>query len=355
MKIYEVPEDRRYWVVRANQNLYYDHFTRYGVVSIGHLNALDITLKDTETFLPDEGELRSIVSRGADLKGSKKAQESRIFNQLKNFIYSINVGDWVVTVRDSALRFGIVESDPYISNEPLEIVYDVETGRSVKMDYFLRRKVTWGPTIQRKSMPYGLVASLGSQLTVFNIDKHWEAIYHSLYPAFSRNDELYLSLKIRSEHEIKNYSVVQILQFMNEIEVIAKEFESGIDKEGFEKLFNSYVENDLFTLTTKAQFNSPGDIWNKIVIPNLQKGKTASVALVVYAMLFGNNQLGMDGVVDLETRQKLWDLVVHRMSENNISETTNKLELSRPTYDTSKLEKMDKKEVLSGNYEPNQK
>jgi hypothetical protein len=341
MKIYEVPEDRRYWVVRANQSLYYDHFTRYGVVAVGHFNALDINLEDTEAFFPDEGELRSVVSRGANLKGAKKAQESKNLNQLKNFIYNINVGDWVVTVRDSALRFGIVESEPYIDNEPLEIIYDVEKGRSVEMDYLLRRKVTWGPAIQRKTMPYGLVASLGSQLTVFNIDKHWEAIYHSLYAAFSRRDELFLSLKIRSEKEIKNYSVVQILQFMNEIEVISKEFEGGIDRESFEALFDYYVDNDLFTLTTKAQFNSPGDIWNKIVIPNLKKGKGASIALVVYAMLFGNNQLGMDGVVDLETRQKLWDLVIHRMNENNIVETINKLELSRPTYDTSELEKMD--------------
>ncbi|WP_027710207.1 hypothetical protein [Zooshikella ganghwensis] len=344
MKIYEVPEDRRYWVVRANQNLYYDHFTRYGVIAVGHFNTLDIKLKNNEKFFPDEGKLKSAISRGADLKGAKKAQESKIFNQLKNFIYNINIGDWVVTIRDSALRFGIVESDPYIDNESLEIFYDVK-GRSVEMDYMLRRKVTWGPTIHRKTMPYGLVASLGSQLTVFNIDKHWEAIYHSLYPAFSRNDELFLSLKIRAEHEIKNYSVVQILQFMNEIEVISKEFESGIDKEQFETLFSHYVEKDLFTLTTKAQFNSPGDIWNKIIIPNLKKGKKASLALLVYAMLFGNNQLGMDGVIDLETRQKLWDLVIHRMSENNIAETINKLELSRPTYDTSKLEKMDEKGV----------
>jgi len=343
MDIYEVPEDRRYWVVRANQSLYYDHFTRYGVIAVGHLNSLDIKVEDQESFSPDEKDLKSSVSKGSDLKGAKKAQESKNFNQLKNFIFNINVGDWVVTVRDSSLRFGIIESEPYIDNTPLEIIYDIEKGRSVEMDYLLRRKVTWGPTIQRKKMPYGLVTSLGSQLTVFNIDKHWEAIYHSLYPAFIKNDELFLSLKIRAEEEISNYSIVQILHFMNEVEVIAKEFGNNLTEDNFEELFRCYAEQNLFTLTTKAQFHSPGDIWNKIIIPNVKKGKKASVALIVYAMIFGNSQLGMDGVLDLETRQKIWDLALKRMAENNIEQTVKNLELAKPSYDTKPLESMDEK------------
>ena len=343
MDIYEVPEDRRYWVVRANQSLYYDHFTRYGVIAVGHLNSLDIKVEDQESFSPDEKDLKPSVSKGSDLKGAKKAQESKNFNQLKNFIFNINVGDWVVTVRDSSLRFGIIESEPYIDNTPLEIIYDIEKGRSVEMDYLLRRKVTWGPTIQRKKMPYGLVTSLGSQLTVFNIDKHWEAIYHSLYPAFIKNDELFLSLKIRAEEEISNYSIVQILHFMNEVEVIAKEFGNNLTEDNFEELFRCYAEQNLFTLTTKAQFHSPGDIWNKIIIPNVKKGKKASVALIVYAMIFGNSQLGMDGVLDLETRQKIWDLALKRMAENNIEQTVKNLELAKPSYDTKPLESMDEK------------
>ncbi|MEJ2043237.1 MAG: hypothetical protein P8X74_01075 [Reinekea sp.] len=108
------------------------------------------------------------------------------------------------------------------------------------------------------------MSSLRANQTVFNVDKHWEAIYHSLYPAFSKEDDLYLSLKIRQEKEINNYSVVQILSFLNEIEVIAKELEGNLGPDNFEKLFAQYVVSDLLTLTTKAQFNSPGDIWNKI-------------------------------------------------------------------------------------------
>ena len=53
MKIYEVPSDRRYWVVRAEGGLYYDHFTKNGLMALGHLKSLGIELKDSDKFIPD--------------------------------------------------------------------------------------------------------------------------------------------------------------------------------------------------------------------------------------------------------------------------------------------------------------
>jgi hypothetical protein len=36
MKIYKIPEEKRYWVVRAESGRYFDHFIKYGVVALGH-------------------------------------------------------------------------------------------------------------------------------------------------------------------------------------------------------------------------------------------------------------------------------------------------------------------------------
>lgn len=339
MKIYEVPDSRRYWVVRADGGLYYDHFTRHGVIALGHFNKLEIQIKDTGSFTPDEGWIKDSVASKARLLESTKRQESVSLNQLKNFIYDIKNGDWVITVGYNALRFGIVEGSPYIDNKPLEIIYDPENNRKVEMDYILRRRVSWGPVISRSSIPFGLLSSLRANQTLFNVDKHWEAIHHSLYPAFSKNDELYLSLKIRSENEISNYSVVQILSFLNEIELISKELEGQLNLENFESLFDIYASQGLFSLTTKAQFNSPGDIWNKINFTGIKSGMV--YALIAYAMIFGNDQMGMDGIIDLQTRQKLWDIVVKRLEEKHMHSTVNSLELSKPNYNTSILESMD--------------
>lgn len=344
MRIYEVPSERRYWVVRADGGLYYDHFTKNGLMALGHLNSLGITIEDREKFLPEEGWLKDIVAKKSQIKKSSKRQESVSFNQIKNFIYDIKNGDWVITVGYNSLRVGIVNGDAYIKNEKIVVYYDPEKDRKVEMDSNLRRNVSWGPVISRSAIPFGLLSSLRANQTVFNVDKHWEAIYHSLYPAFSKEDDLYLSLKIRQEKEINNYSVVQILSFLNEIEVIAKELEGNLSPDNFEELFAQYVVGNLLTLTTKAQFNSPGDIWSKIDFSGLKKPKMAYV-LIGYAMLFGNEHAGMDGVVDLETRQRLWSIVADRIEQRDMSHVVTNLELSKPKYDTTILESKDKKEI----------
>lgn len=342
--IYEVPKGRRYWVIRAESGLYYDHFIRNGLIALGHFNSLSIQLDDTDRFAPDEDWLKDAVAKKAQLKGSRKRQESVSLNQLKIFLYEIKEGDWVVTVGHNSLRFGLVTGNAYIKNEKIVVYYGKENDRKVEMDFVLRRSVSWGPTISRRAMPYGLLSSLKANQTVFSLDKHWQAIYHSLYPVFSRGDALFLSLKIRSEKEISNYNVVQILSFLNEIELLAKELENGLNSDNFNKAFQYYVSNNKFTLTTKAQFNSPGDIWNKLDFSGLKKSKMA-YAVVAYAMLFGNEHAGMDGIIDLESRQKLWQIVVDRIKEKDMKHVVSNLELSEPKYDTSVLESLDKKEL----------
>jgi hypothetical protein len=344
MNIYEVPSDRRYWVVRAESGLYYDHFTKNGLMALGHLNGLGIKPQDCDQFIPEEEELKTLVAKKFELKNSSRRQESVSFNQLKNFIYDIRDGDWVITVGYKSLRVGIVQGNAYINNEKVVVYYDMEKNKKVEMESNLRRAVKWGPIIQRSAVPFGLLSSLRANQTVFNVDKHWEAIYHSLYPAFSKGDDLYLSLKIRQEKEINNYSVVQILSFLNEIEVIAKELNERLEDSEFDDLFNEYISEGLLTLTTKAQFNSPGDIWNKIDFSGVKKSKMTYV-LLGYAMLFGNEHAGMDGLIDLESRQKLWDIVVQRMEQKNMEKVVSNLELSKPQYDTRNLEVKDRQVV----------
>lgn len=341
MRIYEVPNKRRYWVVRAEGGLYYDHFIKNGLMALGHLNDLEIAIEDREKFFPDEGWLKDIVAKKSQIRNSSKRQESVSFNQIKSFIYDIQDGDWVITVGYNSLRVGIVNGNAYIKNEKVVVYYDPEKDRKVEMDSNLRRNVNWGPVISRSAMPFGLLSSLRANQTVFNVDKHWEAIHHSLYPVFTKGDGLYLSLKIRQEKEINNYSVVQILSFLNEIEVIAKEVKNNLTSEKFDELFAQYVVKNLLTLTTKAQFNSPGDIWSKIDFSGLNKPKMAYV-LVGYAMLFGNDHAGMDGIIDLETRQRLWSIFADRMEQKNMSHVVASLELSNPKYDTTALEAKDK-------------
>ena len=99
-----------------------------------------------------------------------------------------------------------------------------------------------------KGLSYGLGQSLKSNLTVFCLDRHWQAVHHSLYPAFMKDDQLFLSSKIRSTKEIKNYSVSAILTLLNEIEVIGKELSNRNDLENFDDDYEKYIDQDQLTM-----------------------------------------------------------------------------------------------------------
>ncbi|WP_434667336.1 hypothetical protein [Aeromonas sp. NJAU223] len=337
MKIYEVPSERRYWVVRADSGRFYDHFCTHGVIALAHLNQLFI--EDQKNFFPNQVDLFERVVKFNTDKVKKRTISSHLA-QIRSFIYDIKIGDWVLTVGDRGVRYGRVIGNPYISKEKLRVIYDHETQRYSDMDMHLRRNVQWGPVIHREKLPYGLIRALKANQTVFNLDKNWDALYHSIYPAFTCEDRLYLSLKITSKDEIKNYSVTSLFNILNDVEVIGKEISrhGDVDTAYLDNVLADYVENDELTITTKAQFHSPGDIWNVISggLGNLDNWMTYIV--VAYSMLFGNQKLGFDGFIDLQTRQKIWDIVLERMKSKHAQKSLESLKIQLPDADTSKLE-----------------
>jgi hypothetical protein len=343
MDIYKVPEDRRYWVVRADGGKYFDHFIKYRAIALGHLDELDLRESKHHPYIPNYLELEKTLKNSHESQAIKARRTSTHFNQVKAFISEMKVGDWVLTVGSSAIGFGRVIGLPRLDKKPLPITYDEETGRKVVLEYNLRREVIWGPQIKRDVLPFGLLASLKANQTLFNIDHHWDAIYHSLYPVFKRGNDLYLSARINTENKIKNNHIVSFFSLLNEIEVIAKEFDKNISIDSFESVFSEYVSNELITITTKAEFHSPGEVWN--VISELS-GQTPIYVVLAYSMLFGNHKLGFDGLLDIDTRHKLYGVMIDRMNKNNIEHVTKNLELTIPNERTEMIELGDNDEKI---------
>ncbi|MFM1692227.1 hypothetical protein [Aeromonas salmonicida] len=337
MQIYEVPENRRYWVVRADSGRFYDHFVNHGIIALAHLNQLG--LDEQLNFHPDKQELSEHVVRVNTDKVKKRTISSHLA-QIRSFIYEMKIGDWVLTVGERGIRYGRIISDSFIKKEKLRVVHDQHTQRYTDMDMHLRRNIQWGPVIPRNSLPYGLVRALKANQTVFCLDKNWDAVYHSIYPAFSYQDKLYLSLKITTNEDIKNYGVTSLFNLLNDIEIIGKELSKDNDlrQENFDEVLDEYIDNDELSITTKAQFHSPGDIWNIISgqLGNLDGWMTYTFA--AYSLLFGNQKLGVDGIVDLQTRQKIWSLILDRITKNRAEKALDSLEIQLPNADTSKLE-----------------
>lgn len=340
MNIYRVPDERRYWAVRAESGQYFDHFTSYGIIALAHLNLLELEDSTEESPPFDWSTLRGNFLRHKDVSNNSKNKTSSHLAQVQSFLYDMNVGDWVVTVGHGAVRFGRIVGKAFIKKDIVTFVYDIQTGRKVDMNMHLRRHVEWGPSIARKDLPFGLLLSLKANQTLFSLDTKWDAIYHTLYPAFLRDDTLYLSAKIKTKNNIKNHSVSAIFKLLDEIEVIGKEFSEKGVIDNFDEVFSGYIDQDELSITTKAQFHSPGEIWNAITAAagHVNINNWATYTVTAYGMLFGNNKMGFDGLIDLDTRRKIWDLVIERIKKNRAEKVVDSLQLELPKLDTSKLE-----------------
>lgn len=193
-EIYEVPTNRRYWMVRSSGGHYYNHFTSNNCIGIGHLNVLDLESKAAGEFNSTEVELKHALRQ----KGFEKKRFDKYNRQLKQaskFIHEMAIGDWIITVGQAGYRYGVITSKAYIEREPVVLEGEARGYRG-DADMHLRRDVNWGPVIRREHVPYGLAQALRARQTVTCLDDHWQALCHSLYPVFTKQNELYLSVKI---------------------------------------------------------------------------------------------------------------------------------------------------------------
>ncbi len=348
MEVYTVPESRRYWVIRADGGEYFEHFIDNEVIALGHLDGLNLDESIEQPFEPNYDIIEHKLSKLHESQGHDKGRTTTHIKQVKAFLSEIQVGDWVLTVGNYSYRFGRVTGLPRLSKKLLKVKTEQSSRRNTHLKYHLRRQVVWGPSIKRTVLPYGLRTSLRAHQTLFNIDDHSAAVYHSLYPLFIKNNNLHLSARINTEDNVKNYAVVSLLSFLDEIEVISKEFENELNEENFDVRFNQYALNGSLTITTQAAFHSPGDVWNTLFSGNINIHLDSWViyAAISYSMIFGNKGPGFDGLLDLKTRQKLWDLVIDRMNKKNIPSVVKTLDLTTPMANTKKLENKNKDEVV---------
>jgi hypothetical protein len=300
----ERPATQRIWVVRASGGQYVRHFRQAGIVAIGHLNEVGLA----EGPIPGVNALDIERALKEAYPGRKKASITSHTKQVEAFCIAFKKDDLIVTLDADGLMIGrVFDTAAYIDTDP--IVLKSSDGTEDKMRHQLRRKVSWGPYISRKAVPIAMDMTLFAHQTVFNIDRYWASLYHLLYPCFTYQGRLYLSANIRQQDAIDNYSVSQLFGLLSGVEVMAKLLAANSDS------WVQYPHNlpelreklDL-NLSSRAEFMSPGTVWSTLVLDS-----TGILwAAVIYVMLFGGDLkfFKADGIIDTQTRQKAWDLVL---------------------------------------------
>jgi hypothetical protein len=348
LRLYAVPPKRRYWVVRAEAGTYLPHFLKWGIVTIGHLDALADTYAIdlmAETNWPT---VHQNLIKAFERSDRQYGGLSSLVGQARAFTDDARIGDWVMTPGQEQLRIGVITSEVYWDASSL--VIEPLDRPPVVLQHKLRRTVTWGPVVYKGDFTSPLQRSLWANQTVFNVDQHWEAICHSLYPAFSRDDTLYLSAKIKTPSSVQNVDVAAYLSILSDVEVIARNLKDGLTRTNFEKELHESADKGELTLATKAEFYSPGDIWVQLSqgsIGFFSKEHWMEAVVLAYSMIFGNSKLGFDGILDLDTsldldsRKKISDLMLSRLEKRQMKRVVERLEAAVPEKMTSTIESLD--------------
>lgn len=326
----ERPEGQRIWVVRASGGAYLGHFSEHNLIAIGHVDILQLS---EGKILPSTLDKLQQGLQTSDPERAKSSISSHV-NQVRTFVSLIKEDDLIVTVNSARLSVGRVAGEAYVDHQPLKIV----RGDNVfEMKHNVRRPVVWGPSIARKSVPAALEMTMLAHQTIFNIDEYWDSIYHLLYPCFHYDGKLYLSANIKQTNALDNFSLSQFFLLLSGIEAMAKEMSSDGDEwRNYPEFSDAQLERLDLSLTTKAEFMSPGAIWASLAAD----GGALLWACAIYIMLFGGDIkiLKTDGLIDIKTRQKIWDRVIKLMDTHNFPRLKGKLKIDVPRADTKALE-----------------
>lgn len=332
-EIYEPPAKRRYWVVKADSGKYYEAFVGNSLIAIGHLDEFVGDSLAANPLVKSSTSLRMLMTKTS--ASGRNYFNSNNYGQVNSFVNEMAVGDWVLTKDQEHVRVGVIISPPRVDNQMVR--QKVDKGelfeRELELNFKLRRDVIWGPEILVRNLPTDIYYSLRAPMTVYNVDQYFESICFTLYPCFKVGETLHLSIKIDKKEEISNYYLSKVFEYLNELDFLSQ---VDIDREDLEAAHHLFVEQGLFTLSTQASFHSPGEIWVKLVLAG-KKSKMLQ-AVTIYSMLFGNAHLGVDGVLDLESRQKLWGVLIERINMNIVEKASNELQLKMPEYDTEEIE-----------------
>jgi len=337
-KIYEPPSDRRYWVVKADAGKFYEIFTDNSLIAIGHLNEFVSERHYSSPFVFSSDNIRRAMTR---LRGNKEYYNSNNYGQVNSFVNEMKRGDWVLTKGNGVIRVGRIESDAMLDNDVSTAIVNEGTRyeKIVEMDFMLKRDVCWGPIVNIDHLPIDIFLSLKSPMTLYNIDRYMESICYCIYPYFKINNSLHFSIRINQKDELRNFYITKIFEYLNELEFLSKIDQDSMSDCDLADLYHELAISEGFNLSTQASFHSPGDIWAKLGFSGTSVTSKMMYAVLVYAMLFGNTHLGVDGVLDLESRKKMWEVLIKRIDMDVTKEAVAKLELGMPNYDTKEIEK----------------
>lgn len=212
--IIEIPEDRRYWLVRTDSGTYYDDFKNEGFISIGWN---EFSNRDFFLNVKADDAKKDLI-----LEKYPKNQPGRIYNQIRRFIYDIKIGDIVMIPNENSkiISFGVIESELY--------------SRDASKGFIKSRKVKWVQHVERDSLDPYLFKMMQSHQTINNADDYARYIDRTMYNLFSKGDKCYLHLPVGKKGDLPAYNLSKFLDSL----LCSVELSNQISIDDFDEKYN---------------------------------------------------------------------------------------------------------------------
>nr|WP_314658916.1 hypothetical protein [uncultured Pseudomonas sp.] len=337
LKIALLTKEQNVWFIRAEKGKYAKHFRAGGVIAIEHLERAyggNIpSALPTEEFLKVQllaNEKYSEFRDSTDGKESRKLNRAgfNILSQIRRFSNEIKCGDLIVTrnEKDDGYSFGICsDTISYIDHTPIRIPTTKKDGtlgfERSSLEYKLRKRVIWGPSISRSELPGAVRKATSGQQTVTSLNNHKEKIFHLIYPFFTDGESLFFSNKIKTSHRVNSLAVGKLFQNVALIKSLTEILlsEEHFDINRLAQLAESAVlwgASDI--VTCQAEFMSPGDMWCRI--PLIDESLTNQIFASVLACLLLTGQVGAEEIASLTNNEAAPTLAIKKDTNDIFSD-----------------------------------
>lgn len=233
-----IPESKKYWIVRTEGGEYFDSFTSFNYVALGHEEISLKKIYDLNKSSKNLEELRSKLKTHIEtILPDKNA--GLIAGQLTRFIYEMKKGDIVVVPSEGSAFISIGE----VQETPLMEVKDIDLDRT-GCPYRKRKKIKWIKTVAKRSSDILLRNAMQSHQALNDITQYGDIVERSISDFFKIDDETSIIINVNRE---SNVPAPDLLFFGSDV----LRFTDGLIK-----YYN--LDFDISEITIKINVNSEG-------------------------------------------------------------------------------------------------
>lgn len=261
LEILDIPDNTKYWLVRAGQGEEYEDFKKSGIIGLRYdkltldeihsIKNKPILVQEYTTYTSKKGKIikrkrsdkaiardkenfhktlyKSSISKHYKLSKSSIAQ---IASRIENFIHKMNIGDIVIVPYISSRKFlvGVITSDTY--EITIEEQQKLEAKAQKEYEWKLRnnqtfprkhkvsisrkrRNVKWLNEVDKSELSPKLFYTITMHQSIIDISELGEYIDRILSTLYIKDKKLHLSLKVSTQNPVTSELWEKLFKLIN--------------------------------------------------------------------------------------------------------------------------------------------